>query len=285
MLKALLAFGHNEAKLLPRNAGSGIATGAKHKGGKRDQFTPDEVTRIFELPLFQDPSSWVFARSVSDVTLAWLFLFGLTSGPRLTETGQAEPPDIVAQGQIRAIQITDELGDQTSANAAEGGTEKSIKTEASKRYIIVSPMLIKLGFNQFLAALERAGATQLFPDLWRDGGPSTKEASRLLNRRVRQVTKRRHLCYHSLRHTWKAAARDAGINVVIERQLSGHCARDESERYGAAYLPILAKHAKKLKFGMVDWDGLALAWSSIDWEMVVNRLILSLGQAGVARTA
>ncbi len=117
-----------------------------------------------------------------------------------------------------------------SANAVEGATEKSIKTEASKRYIIVSPMLIKLGLNQFLAALERAGATQLFPDLWRDGRPSTKEASRLLNRRVRQVTKRRHLCYHSLRHTWKAAARDAGINPVIERQLSGHCPRDETDQ-------------------------------------------------------
>ncbi|MCY7280450.1 MAG: hypothetical protein LH610_06050 [Sphingomonas bacterium] len=64
LLKGLMAFGHNEAKLLPRNAGSGIATGAKHTGAKRDQFTPDEVTRIFDLPLFQDPSSWVFSRSV-----------------------------------------------------------------------------------------------------------------------------------------------------------------------------------------------------------------------------
>ena len=117
-------------------------------------------------------------------------------------------------------------------------------------------MLKKLGFNRFLSAVHRADATQLFMDLWRDGGPSTKEASRHLSRTVRKVTNRRHFCYHSLRLTWKAAARDAGINVVIERQLTGHYPRDESERYGAASLPVLAKQAGRLSFAMVDWEGL-----------------------------
>jgi integrase len=218
---------------------------------------------------------------VSDVTLAWLFLFGLTSGPRLTETGQAETSDVVTQGQIRAIQITDEAAETPDGD----DVGKSVKTESSKRYIIVSPMLIKLGFNKFLAALERAEATPLFIDLWRQGGPSTKEASRLLNRRIRQVTDRRHLCYHSLRHTWKAAARDANINPVIERQLSGHAPRDESEKYGAAYLPILAKHAARLKFRMVDWEALAVAWETIDWDLVVQRLIGASAQPRVRRAA
>ncbi len=281
LLKGLLSFGCNEAKLLPRNEGSGIPTGANYTGTTRDQFTPDEVSKLFELPLFRDPASWAFNRSVSDVTLAWLFLFGLTSGPRLTETGQAETLDVVTQGQIRAIQITDQPAE--SSNGDDVG--KSVKTESSKRYIIVSPMLIKLGFNKFLAAVERAEATPLFIDLWRQGGPSTKEASRLLNRRIRQVTDRRHLCYHSLRHTWKAAARDAGINPVIERQLSGHAPRDESEKYGAAYLPILAKHAARLKFRMVDWEALAVAWEMIDWDLVVQRLISACGQPQVCRAA
>lgn len=283
LLKGLLSFGYSEAKLLPRNEGAGISTGPKYTGAKRDQFTPDEVSKLFELPLFRDPASWVYDRSVSDVTLAWLFLFGLTSGPRLTETGQAELPDVLTQGPIRAIQITDELAETSAEGDEEVG--KSVKTEASKRYIIVSPMLIRLGFNQFLAALKRAGATALFIDLWREGHPSTKEASRLLNRRVHQVTNRRHLCYHSLRHTWKAAARDAGLNPVIERQLSGHAPRDESEKYGAAYLPILAKHAARLKFRMVDWDALAVAWSTIDWDLVVQRLISSSAQPNLRRAA
>ena len=58
------------------------------------------------------------------------------------------------------------------------------------------------------------------------------------------------------------------------RQLSGHAPRDESEKYGEAYLPTLAINAAKLKFDMVEWAPIIAAWLTIDWDDVVASLLL-----------
>lgn len=53
------------------------------------------------------PDRWQYDRVVSDVTLAWFILFGLTAGPRLKETGQAELVDVIRDGKACALEVTD----------------------------------------------------------------------------------------------------------------------------------------------------------------------------------
>ena len=272
LLKALLSFGCAEG-ILPHNVGSRINTGPKHKGGKRAQFLPDEVGAIFKLPLFQ-PAGWQCERAVSDLTLAWLMLIGLTSGPRLKEVGQAELNDIVATGQIIAIRVTAEMAEALESDECGSPVDrKSTKTDVSERFLVIHPILVELGFGDFVDALRRAGASQLFPDLWQSGRPSTHEASRLLNRAIDVVTTRRRVCYYSFRHTWIATAENTDMKERTLRQLSGHVPRDESEKYGEAYLPVLALNVAKIQFDMVDWIPIKTAWSTIDWDQVVAHLL------------
>lgn len=272
LLKALLSFGFAEG-ILTYNVGSGIKTGPKHKGGKRAQFLPDEVGAIFRLPLFQ-PAGWQCERAVSDLTLAWLMLIGLTSGPRLKEVGQAELNDIVVTDLIIAIRVTAEMEEELETHKCESPIDrKSTKTDVSERFLVIHPILIELGFGNFVDALRRAGASQLFPDLWQFGWPSTHEASRLLNRAVDVVTTRRRVCYYSFRHTWIASAENTDMKERTLRQLSGHAPRDESEKYGEAYLPVLASNVAKIHFDMVDWGPIKTAWSTIDWDEMVAHLL------------
>jgi hypothetical protein len=55
--------------------------------------------------------------------------------------------------------------------------------------------------------------------------------------------------------------------------LSGHAPRDESEKYGEAYLPVLASNVAKIQFDMVDWPPIKTAWSAVDWDQVVAHLL------------
>lgn len=273
LLKALLSFAHGKG-VLPSNAGQRLATGSKNQGGKRDQFIQSEITSLFKLPIMLRPDQWRYDRVVSDVTLAWLLLFGLSAGPRLKETGQAELVDVIRDGEACALEVTDRTARQ-ELDALDKNYEpfKSVKSEASRRYLMVHRRLIELGFNDFVAAMKRAGATALFPDIWLRGGPSTKEASRSLNRLIDKVTASPLVCYHSYRHTWLAATDETDMKDRLVRQLSGHAPRDENERYGRAYLKTMAKGANKLSFEMVDWEALITAWAKIDWDVVACELV------------
>ncbi len=273
LLKALLSFAYDEG-VLPSNAGHHLATGSKNQKGKRDQFIQAEITNLFELPIMLHPEQWRYDRAVSDVTLAWLLLFGLTAGPRLKETGQAEIVDVIRDGEVWAIEVTDRNA-REELDAIENSDDpfKSVKSEASRRYLMVHNRLLELGFDKFVAAMTRAGATALFPDIWLRGGPSTKEASRSLNRRIDKVTASPLVCYHSFRHTWLAATDETDMKDRLVRQLSGHAPRDENEKYGRAYLKPMANGANKLSFEMVDWNALREAWVQIDWDAVARELI------------
>ena len=273
LLKALLSFAHGKG-ILPSNAGHRLATGSGNKTGNRDQFIEAEITSLFKLPIMLHPGQWRYDRVVSDVTLAWLLLFGLTAGPRLKETGQTELVDVIRDGAACALEVTDRTARQ-ELDAIENSDEpfKSVKSEASRRYLMVHRRLLDLGFDNFVAAMRRAGATALFPDLWVHGGPSTKEASRSLNRLIDIVTPSPFVCYHSNRHTWLAATDETDMKDRLVRQLSGHAARDENEKYGRAYLKTMAKGANKLHFDMVDWEALISAWANIDWDAVAGELV------------
>lgn len=274
LLKALLSYGKAEA-ILPENRGSRVKTGPKHEVGKRDQFTQEEISTIYSLDFLTEPSRWTYDRSVSDVTLAWLMLLGLTAGPRLTETGQAELCDVVRDGTACGLIVTPDSEEAEPSAEAMPPTDtgKSVKTPDSCRIMVVSHLLIRLGFLDYVAALRRAGVSHLFPDLWVNGSVTTKEASKILNRRIDIVAPRRKVCFHSLRHTWIAEATEAGMQERMLRQLSGHRPRDESEKYGRAFLKTMAKSHRRLGFEMVDWDKLESAWSNLDWDKVVARLM------------
>jgi hypothetical protein len=99
--------------------------------------------------------------------------------------------------------------------------------------------VLGLGFVSYVEALQKAGHTRLFPDLKSSTFDKlTKEASRLANRYIDRVgfTDPR-LVFHSLRHTFKDLARDAGLQDSIIDQICGHAPTSTGGKYGRGARP------------------------------------------------
>lgn len=70
-----------------------------------------------------------------------------------------------------------------------------------------------------------------------------------LNRIIREHFDDKTVSLHSLRHTWKDLARDAGISEEMHKFISGHSAGDESSKYGVGpSLPARHKAIMAMSF-------------------------------------
>lgn len=150
----------------------------------------------------------------------WLPLMALYMGPRLEEMGQALVADVITVGKVLCLSINDE------------GEGKSVKTVSSRRLVPIHPELIRLGFNDYVATLDKSG--RLFPDLQQDQFDKwTGNFSKWWGRWARGlgITDRRKV-FHSFRHTFKAACRRAGIQEEVHDLLTGHQGAGVGRGYG-----------------------------------------------------
>jgi len=262
LLKAIMAWSLKKDRI-DYNPAQGLETGHKHQPDARRQMTSAEARTLFSLPIFTDPSGWKFDREISDATVAWVGLIGLVSGSRLGEIAQAHVKDVLEDEGHVALSIT---------ASDDGGHEQRVKTPGSQRVIVVHPLVVSLGFLDYVAALRASGSTLLFPDVAVESGAlRTKEVSRRLNQLVDEVLTRKELVFYSLRHTFKARARAAGVSPDMERQMTGHAPPDVSGRYGLAFVSQLAAEMDKITFPMIPWAEIRQAWTQVNWKEVVGR--------------
>lgn len=260
LLKAILGVkGRDGQALLQHNPAAGFGTGHKWDGEKRDQLTPSEAAAFFNLPIFNQPAKWQAERMVSDMTLAWLGVLGLVSSCRLGEIAQLHIADVINDGTRAALDITDYVEDEV-----DGG--KSVKTASSRRVIVLPRCVLDLGFLDYARAVRQAGHALLFPDLIdRRGQASAKEGSRRLNQLLDEITSKKNVAFHSLRHNWKASARRAKIDPELHAQLSGHASITVGGKYGKAFMDDLADAIDSMDFPMVSWSTLTSTWAKIRW--------------------
>jgi integrase len=162
----------------------------------------------------------------------WLPLLGLFTGARLEELSQMHPSDVYeapyddAEGVHRTawvLGITDR----------EEGQE--VKTGSSRRVIPIHAELIRLGFLEFAEAAK--GRSRLFHELKPDiMGAESGNWSKWFGKykRAQGVTDTT-VVFHSLRHTWKARAREVGIEEAVSDAITGHTGGGVGRDYGGAY--------------------------------------------------
>ena len=80
----------------------------------------------------------------------WSFLIGIFSGMRTNETAQLRIEDIIKKENVWMISIDE----------AEG---KSVKTTSSIRKVPVHPILISLGFIDYVKIIKSKGVDRVFP--------------------------------------------------------------------------------------------------------------------------
>jgi len=279
-VQALLGFASQEG-WLEHNVGRGVTVeGAGRPKIRRRSFRSEELTTLFGSELFLQPTLLLDRRTkVSDLTLFWLFLFGVTSGARIEEMGQAHLADVVRRDSVLHVDIDDYV---TNTEDSAGAPEKSVKNDGSRRVVPIHDRLLDIGFERYVDALRKADQRQLFPDLSSNMfSKLTQEASRRAGRYIdKVVADDPRLVFHSFRHTFKDEGREAEIQERILDQLCGHAPTSVGGKYGSGVgLPSLKRNLDRLLFAAIDWDAITAAAAEVDWDDLVRKLVARVSGA------
>jgi len=211
-------------ELIADNPASGIKfKAARAATADREPFSGSDLKAIFK-------ESSVYAsgappRGSAGEAGYWIPLIALYTGMRLQEIGQLRLADIGESDGIRFFNVD---------TFHEG---QSLKTASSYRKVPIPEAILKLGFLDYVAKMARLRHQHLFPLLNHQRPVCTAAFSKWINRYLRTkcgISDSRKV-FHSFRHTFKDACRDAGLTEEIHNRLTGHAARSVADRYGTGH--------------------------------------------------
>lgn len=172
----------------------------------------------------------------------WAPLIALFTGCRLNEIGQLATADIVQLHDMPHFIITD------------AGDDQRVKSDAGKRTVPVHPELIQLGFFDYVRGV---GSGRLFP-AWALGadGYYSSAFSKWFSRFLTSIgVKTDKKSFHSFRHSFKDALREAGVVDRVQDLFMGHDDGSVARRYGSG-TPVRWESEMFLRVG---YDGLDLS--------------------------
>ena len=134
---------------------------------------------------------------------------------------------------------------------------KSIKTAASRRKFPIHPELVKMGFLDYIAGQMASGSTKVFPELPAGkNGYRSNRFSRWFNEGFlpKVGAKTEKTKFHSFRHNFRDALRDAVAPIEIVEALGGWTGKSSSgDRYGKGFTPDhLLKYVEQIKYPDLD---------------------------------
>lgn len=194
---------------------------------QRLPYSPDDLLIIFNSPVFTEgfrPDGG--AREAA----YWLPLLALYTGARLDELGQLRVKDVRNEDSIWYIDINAD------------GDNKKLKTLSSKRKVPLHIDILNRGLADYLNSLKQGG--MLFPELKADTkGKLTGNWSKWWGRYARQIGMNdERKVFHSFRHAFKDACREAGVHEEVHDALTGHSGGGVGRQYGSGNLSLAVLH-------------------------------------------
>lgn len=207
---------------------------------KRLPFKPSQISALFALT----------AKETAVGPVYWFPPVILFTGMRLNELAQLRTSDLRldynGRPHLNVLSLVDE--EEEADIAAKPNKSKTkgrrVKSAAGRRLIPVHPMLIEMGFLDFVASRgKRSGKdVQVFPELKADpSGRYSDAISKRLNRRIRDnlgITNKRYTAY-SLRHNFRDACSSSGVTEEARKKAMGHQLEGMDGVYGN---PLLLQH-------------------------------------------
>jgi integrase len=228
---------------------------SKEKHSKTLTFTSTQMNVLFGSPLFagcQNDSQPRFIKIPGNVRIRdhryWVPLIMLFSGARPGEIAQLSISDIRNENGTWIMHITDD-----------GGGDKSVKNENSKRILPIHDQLLELGFIDHHAAIKEAGHDRLFPKAERNSrGQMIADFSRMFSRYLTDlgIKDGRGYSQYSFRHGAADALRRAGFLDHEFKFLMGHGDTSMTGRYGTMPQGMLEKRAELIN--AISYPGLDL---------------------------
>ena len=216
-------------------------------------YSSEQLTKVFQSPLFTGCDSIKSAHKPGNMLVKshfyWLPLMSLFTGGRITELSQLLTSDVKKVKSHWAFHITDE-----------SDTEQKLKTADSKRFVPIHPMLVDLGFLDFHQARILAGDRWLFPSILLDSrGSRSGRYSDFYNSYITRIGVKidRTLNFHSFRHTFADALRNAGFLNAEFGFLLGHAQLGVTGQYGAIKEGDIERRV--MLVNSVAYDGLDLS--------------------------
>ncbi|WP_146037277.1 hypothetical protein [Novosphingobium guangzhouense] len=172
---------------------------------------------------------------------------------RLNEICQLDVSDVRILEGIACFVVTEESGI--------GTRDKSLKTKTSARIVPVHPVLHEIGFMNFAEKRKCSGEAKLFDDIPAGArGFRSIAFSRWFSRFLVSAGAKAPLtCYHSFRHGFRDAARNARIDRDIALTLGGWITSgsqsEAADSYGTGYRPHVLFEA----ISLIEYSGLDLS--------------------------
>lgn len=215
-------------------AGLGVAGGLRRTDKERRPLTTSDLQRLFACGPFTPAAvgrGWTY----------WLPLIGLFAGMRLGEITGLLAGDVVERNGTWIFDL-------------KPNSLRPLKTPQSVRVVPVHPTLVSLGFLEHAAGVPQDGA--LFPDLPGISSGTSNAAQKAIGRWIRSVFPGdQRIVFHSLRHTWTDALRNARVPSDIAERLGGWkpVRASSIHGYGDGYSPaVLAEEITKVSFPGLD---------------------------------
>lgn len=210
---------------------------------KRSSYSAEDLKLIFHSPLYTGCVSKTIRDKAGPHIFKdskyWLPLLALYTGARIEELGQCQLSDVRQKEGITYLDFNLE------------GEAKSLKTESSARKVPLHNYVLEKGFLDYVEDLRKQGAAMLFPDLKVSAeGKFTKVFSQWYGRYARGlgITDPKKV-FHSFRHTFKDACRNARIPMEMHDRLTGHTTAGVGAIYGDGYdLSILNEEVQKISY-------------------------------------
>jgi len=198
---------------------------------KRLPFDTDDLKSIFhESPVFKEGKR---PRGGAGHACYWIPILALYTGARLEEMGQLQANDAKCAFGIWYLNITTTSEED---NLYEDN-QRSVKTVGSLRKIPIHQDVLDLGFLDYVNDTKKQHK-DLFPFVQSKGPKRTPPFSKWFNRYLRtkcSITDKRKV-FHSFRHTFIDACRDAVIPEEIRDTITGHVGKKTmADTYGLGY--------------------------------------------------
>ena len=208
---------------IPRNPCSGLAIKKDRSEGKsRSTFKAAELQRVFSDPIVYSPDS--DERHVSYDGAFWVPLIAAFTGMRLGEVCQLWTDDV----------NTSAAGIPHFKVRHDPGRKQRAKSKTSEREVPVHRELVRLGFLKWVKDRRSDKPDRLFPEIpySKAGSVSDIFSKRFRTRLQRLGLAGDGLVFHSFRHSFIDAMRNAGIDEETRKRISGHAANDVHFEYG-----------------------------------------------------
>lgn len=225
-------------------------------GSKKNRgtaFAIDELNTMLRLPQFVGCESASNARNAGahllDNHWYWGPLVALFTGARTSEIALLRIEEVKTDGKTPYIRIQERTG-------------RTVKTAAATRSVPIHPILLELGFDEYLQRVAARGSDRLFPD-WSAATPNqaANEASQRHFRRnvVPKVSIRvsPRPNFHSFRHTMKSQMTRSAIREQHQNAILGHEQSDMDGVYlGTIDLDTLTHSMRQVSFEGLEYSHL-----------------------------